>query len=56
MTEYANATLAIVGALYTIASVISSIAPKTKLGLACAKVALALRHVTSQKPPCDKSS
>lgn len=50
MTEYMNAALAILGALYTIASVISSIAPKTRIGLACAKVALALRHVTAQKP------
>jgi hypothetical protein len=50
MTQYVELFFTVVGALYTIASAVSTAVPKTRIGLVCAKVALSLRYITARKP------
>ena len=48
MNQHIQEVLAVVGALYTLLSVLGNLAPKTAFGRFCAKAALVLRNVEGQ--------
>ena len=50
ITDGIQLFFAVIGGLYTIASAISVAAPKTRAGVFCAKLALALSHVQKPSP------